>query len=242
MNNTLNSQRRISRFALTLTLIFTTISFAAEASLFVNGQLHRDFDREIYTSTVEIFGLDGWGSTFFFTDFDFDSAGQTVSYFELSRNLLIKRTKLGGLNLSLQFNDGVAAFDDAAGQKSVPRTWLAGPAIADIKLGPVTCEVQALYRQEFASDPGWQLTTVWFWPIAKTPFEFLGYFDWNSNEYGHNPTSFQAEPQLQYRYKHMAVGSEVEISRNFQGAFTKDDGFEFKKWYVHPTLFLRYDL
>jgi hypothetical protein len=215
---------------------------ADEPSIFVNGQLHRDFDREIYTSTVEIFGIDRWGSEFFFADFDFDSAGQTVSYFEISRNLLLKKTKWGGLNLSLQFNDGVAAFDAAAGQKSIPRAWLAGPAISDIKWGAAQFELQALYRQEFASDPGWQLTTVWFWPIWKTPFEFLGYFDWNSNEYGDNPTSFQAEPQLQYRYKHAALGTEFEISRNFQGAFTKDYGFEFRKWYVHPTLYLRYDL
>lgn len=227
-----------------LLLLFVCVSivFADEPSISINGQLHRDFDREIYTSTIEILGCDNWGSTYFFTDFDFDSAGQTVSYFELSRNLLMQRTKLGGLNLSLQFNDGVAAFDNVAGQKSIPRTWLAGPALSDLKLGPVTCELQVLYRQELASDPGWQITAVWFWPVMKTPLEFLGYFDWNSNEYGHNPTSFQAEPQIQYRYEHVALGSEIEISRNFQGAFTKDDGFEFRKWYVHPTLFLRYDL
>ncbi len=223
-------------------LIVVSTGFASEPSIFVNGQLHRDFNREIYTSTVEFLGIDSWGTTFFFADFDFDSAGQSVSYFEISRNLLLKRRECGALNLSLQFNDGVAAFDDAAGQKSIPRTWLAGPAISDIQLGPITCEFQALFRQEFSADPGWQLTAVWFWPIAKTPFEFLGYFDWNSNEYGDNPTSFQTEPQLQYRYKKLALGSEIEISRNFQGAFTKDDGFEFKKWYVHPTLYLRYDL
>jgi hypothetical protein len=223
-------------------LICVGAGFAEEPSVFVNGQLHRDFNREIYTSTVEIFGIDKWGSSFFFADFDFDSAGQTASYFEVSRNVLLKRTKCGGLNLSLQFNDGVAAFDEAAGQKSIPRTWLAGPTISEIKWGAVQFEVQALFRQEFASDLGWQITTVWFWPVWKTPFEFLGYFDWNSNEYGANPTSFQADPQLQYRYHHAALGTEFEFSRNFQGAYTKEDGFEFRKWYVHPTVFVRYDL
>jgi hypothetical protein len=227
---------------LTLLLLFAGIAPADEPTLFVNGQLHRDFNREIFTSTIEIYNLDKLGSTFFFTDFDYDSAGEVQSYFELSRNFLLTWTKWGGLNASLQYNDGVSALDDLLGQKTIPRTVLLGPVLSNVTIGPMDFELQALYRQEFASDPGWQLTAVWFWYIKDTPLEFLGYVDWNSNEYGDNPTSLQAEPQFQYRYKKLALGTEWEISRNFQGAWTKDDGFEFRKWYLHPTIYLRYDL
>lgn len=210
-------------------------------NVFVNTQLHRDFHREIYTSTVEFFGLDQSGTTFFFADFDFGSEGQTGSYFEISRNLAVYRHKLAVANLSLQFNDGVLS-GDAPGVKQIPRTVLFGPAVSDLNLGGATLELQALLRQEFGVDPGWQLTLVWFWPLPALPLEFLGCVDWNSNETGDNPTSVQTEPQLQFRWHQLAVGTEVEISRNFTGAWTEKHGFEFHTWYAHPTVYLRWDL
>lgn len=211
------------------------------ADTFVNGQFHRDFDRELFTSTLEVWSGDKTGSTFLFADFDFASTGQTQSYFEISRHFELTRLKIGHLNASIQYNDGVTSFD-GFGRKLIPRTVLGGLALTEVKTGGAAFEFQALVRQEFASDLGWQLTAVWFVPIRKSPFEFLGYVDWNSNEYGDQPVSIQAEPQLQYRWTKAAIGSELEISRNFSGAFTKDDGYETGKWYVHPTLYLRYDL
>ncbi|MBL0060632.1 MAG: DUF5020 family protein [bacterium] len=223
-----------------LCLLFSGFAHAAET--YVNGQLHRDFNREVFTSTVEVWSGDKLGSTFFFADFDFASAGETQSYFEISRHFELTRIKkIGHLNASVQFNDGVTPADGFGG-KLIPRTFLAGLALTELKTGNATFELQALARQEYASDLGWQLTGVWFVPISKSPFEFLGYVDWNSNEYGDQPVSVQAEPQFQYRWKQVAVGTEVEVSRNFAGAYTEDDGYETGKWYVHPTLYLRYDL
>ncbi len=211
------------------------------ADTYVNGQLHRDFDREAFTSTVEIWSGDKLGSSFLFADFDFAATGQTQSYFEVSRHFRIARTQWGHFNVTLQYNDGVTPAD-GFGSKTIPRTLLGGVALTELKLGATLLEVQALLRQEFAADLGWQLTAVWFTPIKRTPFEFLGYVDWNSNEYGDQPVSIQAEPQFQYRWKQVAVGAECEISRNFAGAYTEADGYETGKWYVHPTVFIRYDL
>jgi len=208
---------------------------------FVNAQLHRDFNREVFTSTVEIWNGDRLGSTFFFTDFDFASTGQSQSYFEVSRHFVVVRPKWGECNLTVQYNDGVTPADRFGG-KLIPRTVLGGIALGQLKRGSAIFEVQALLRQEFASDLGWQLTFVWFSPIQATGLEFLGYVDWNSNEYGEQPVSVQAEPQLQYRWKQVAVGTEWEISRNFAGAFKEDEGYETGKWYLHPTLYVRYDL
>ncbi|MCB1059753.1 MAG: DUF5020 family protein [Calditrichaeota bacterium] len=217
------------------------VSASQAADTYVNTQLHRDFDREIFTSTTEIWSGDKLGSTFFFTDLDFTSTGNTQSYFEISRHFILTRIrKLGHLNASIQFNDGVTGFDEMGG-KVIPRTLLGGIAVTELKSGNAVFEVQALLRQEFAADLGWQLTGVWFVPIGKSPFEFLGYVDWNSNHYGNQPVSIQTEPQFQYRWRQMALGTEWEISRNFAGAFTKKDGYETGKWYLHPTIYVRYD-
>ncbi len=223
-------------------LFVLLVGTAHAAETYVNGQLHRDFDREVFTSTLEVWSGDKLGSTFLFADFDFATTGETQSYFEVSRHFELTRLKkLGQVNATVQYNDGVTPADGYAG-KLIPRTVLGGLALTELKRGKAVFELQALLRQEFASDAGWQLTGVWFVPISKTSLEVLGYVDWNSNEYGNQPPSIQAEPQLQYRIKQVAFGTEWEISRNFAGAFTDDDGYETGKWYLHPTVFVRYDL
>ncbi|NUO18562.1 DUF5020 family protein [bacterium] len=226
---------------LILSLLLIAVSVHA-ADTYVNGQLHRDFNREVFTSTVEVWSGDRIGSTFFFADFDFGSSGQEQSYFEVSRHFeLMRPQKLGHLNASVQFNDGVTPSDGYSG-KLIPRTLLAGLALTELKSGNAVFELQILARQEFGAKLGWQLTGVWFVPVANSPFEILGYVDWNTNEYGEQPVSIQAEPQFQVRRGHVVFGSEIEISRNFAGAYTDDGGYETGKWYVHPTLYLRYDL
>ncbi|MBI5059757.1 DUF5020 family protein [candidate division KSB1 bacterium] len=228
-----------------LAVCLPCVLFAQDKNLFVNLQLHRDIHREVYTSTVEIFELDRYGTTFFFTDSDFGPAGEQSSYFEISRSHAMLRRSFGVLSASLQFNDGTLAGDGFAADgtqiKQIPRTWLGGASLSELKWGPAVFELQALWRQEFAADPGWQLTAVWFSPIPRTRLELLGYVDWNSNETNDEPTSVQAEPQLQYHRGHWALGSELEISRNFAGAYTTDNGYSNRTWYTHPTLFLKVD-
>ncbi|MBK6765776.1 MAG: DUF5020 family protein [bacterium] len=224
---------------LVLCLLCLGSAFAAETV--VNAQLHRDFNRDVFTSTVEIWSGDRLGASFFFADFDFARSGQAQSYFEVSRHFALARTNKAEVNVSIQYNDGVTPID-GSGTKAIPRTVLGGLAVTELRTGDAVLEFQALLRQEFASDLGWQVTGVWFWPLRRSPFEFLGSVDWNSNEYGDQPASLQAEPQFQYRYRSAAVGTEWEISRNFAGAYTEEDGFEYGKWYLHPTVFLRYDL
>jgi hypothetical protein len=224
---------------LLLVLILPTVLAAQGKPIAANVQIHRDFDREIFTSTLELLETDGVGSSFFFTDFDYDSAGQVGSYFELTRNFHLFRLGAAWANMSAQFNDGVLSSDASEG-KGIPRTVLVGAAVADILWGGAYLEFQALARQEFSADLGWQLTAVWDWPVPHTPLEFLGYLDWNSNYSGsqHLP-SVQTEPQIQIRVSRLAVGSEIEISRNFTGAYTRKGGFNYRQWYVHPTVYLR---
>jgi hypothetical protein len=218
-------------------LLFIPVALWAQTpTASANLQLHWDFDREIATSTVEIFETDHWGGTFFFTDFDFDSLGQTGSYFEVARNHRITRIGKAAVNISLQYNDGVQSGDVQNG-KGIPYAWLLGPVLSDVTWKQIYLEVQLLARKEYSSDPGWQVTGVWDWRVPQTPIEFLGYIDWWSME-GHG-TAVQSEPQLQARLGPWAVGSEFEVSRNFSGAWTARRGFRYGTWYLHPTIYLR---
>jgi hypothetical protein len=228
---------------LLLILLFPLLLSAqtpAAPTISSDAQLHWDFHREQFLSTIEIFETDRWGTVFFFTDFHYGSAGQTDAYFEITRDEAVWRLRGVTWNLSLQYNDGVQPTDAATG-KAIPRTVLLGIAANDLHWGKATFELQALARQEFAAELGWQLTAVWFWPIPKTPLEFLGYVDWNTNETNDQPISVQTQPQLQARFGRFAIGSEWEFSRNFTGAFTKKHGFAYHTWYAHPTAFLRVD-
>jgi hypothetical protein len=230
------SKNKTGTMLLFALLFLPAVLWAEPPSASLNAQLHRDFDREIFTSTIEIFESDRWGSAFFFTDFDFDSAGQTGSYFEITRNVRVMHIGKTTGNLSLQYNDGVLSTD--AARKGIPRTWLAGVAVSDLMWGTAFFELQALARKEFAADVGWQLTGVWDWPIRGTPLEFLGYVDW-WNMGSDGMTAVQTEPQFQVRWNPWAVGSEVEVSRNFSGAWTQRHGFQFDRWYAHPTIYVR---
>lgn len=222
-------------------LLFLPGSLLAQnKNLFVNLQIHRDFHREAFTSTIEIFELDKLGTTFFFTDYDFYSTGQTASYFEVARNFAVLRSKPFTTNLSVQFNDGVLNIDGLIG-KQIPRTLLYGVALSNILIGPAYFELQGLARQEFGADIGFQFTGVWSVPIPKTPVVFQGYLDWFNHNYHDQPTVVQAEPQLLVRHGQWAIGGELEISRNFSGAITKKQGFSYEIWYTHPTVFLRVD-
>ena len=225
---------------LLILLLLPAILWAQDKRVFVNAQLHHDFDREAFTSTIEIFELDKLGTTFFFTDYDFYSTGQAASYFEVARNFAVWRLKPTTINASIQYNDGVLDVDRVFG-KQIPRTALLGVAFSNITLGPAYFELQGLARQEFGADLGWQFTGVWSVPIKRTPLQFLGYVDWFNHNYHDQPSVFQMEPQLIVKSGQWAVGSELEISRNLPAARTKKDGFSYEKWYTHPTVFVRVD-
>ena len=64
-----------------LALLFCFISINAQGQ---NVQLHYDTNRDIVTSTVEMFRADNCGSTFFFIDLDY-SPKVSGAYWEISR-------------------------------------------------------------------------------------------------------------------------------------------------------------
>jgi hypothetical protein len=94
-----------------------------------NIQLHYDFgeDRKYFTSTIEMFKPDEYGSTFFFVDFDFAMPGNnsiSLAYFEIARYVNV----YDKLAVTVQYNDGFVTSEASPVNYSftLNQTWLAG--------------------------------------------------------------------------------------------------------------------
>ena len=198
-----------------------------------NVQLHYDFgdNREYFTSTIEMFNLDEYGATFFFFDLDYNQTlgdkSASLAYFEIARYLKLPINKLSA---TIQYNDGVAPW------RPLGPVWLGGVS-RPIDLGFVTLSIDLLFRKARNSNsPDAQLTVVWFKSFLNTKLHFNGFLDlWSQNKFGEDGKEFVflSEPQLWYNLgKHLAVGGEVELSKNF----LPTDDFEIK-----PTLGLKWN-
>ena len=80
-------------------------AFCANAQ--VNIQEQYDFNREHLTTTLEMFKMDDWGSTFFFTDIYHPDKlnGPTGYYTEIARGLNFwQNTPLSPLSLQVEYN------------------------------------------------------------------------------------------------------------------------------------------
>ena len=85
-----------------ITLLAIVVAMSVNAQ---NFQLHRDFEREHFTSTFTFYKVDKLGNTFTFVEFDYGAAhGINMGYFELARVLKTKNMPVG---LHLEYNGGV---------------------------------------------------------------------------------------------------------------------------------------
>lgn len=205
-----------------LMIILLTLSASAFAQ---NLQLHYDMgtDRKYFTSTFEMFKPDEYGSTFTFVDFDYNWNGNksiSLAYFEIARYVDLKFVK--GLSATVQYNDGVIGNNINGSPSSIPlgHIWLAGVSYP-VNLGFVTLNTDLLYRKDYNSDgPDAQLTVSWFVPFLDGKLNFTGFMDIWSQKAKFPGAERQfvllTEPQLWFNVtKHLAIGSEVEISNNF---------------------------
>jgi hypothetical protein len=198
-----------------------------------NLQLHYDFgkDRKFFTSTLEMFKPDTLGYTFWFVDFDFNLPGNprsmSAAYWEISRDFYIpglrKNPAFDQLTFHIEYNDGFTAFKDtgdflgAASYNSVFLTGFSHP----LRIGQFVLTTQWLCRMPRGMDvPDFQFTVVWFQPILKGKVLLTGFADlWSQDKIydaDEKELVFQSEPQFWYLFApKLAVGGEVEISRNF---------------------------
>lgn len=159
-----------------------------------------------------MFQPDAYGSTFWFVDMEYDlptSKGMSLAYWEIARNLSLP---VDNLSATIQYNDGTAFFG------SLGQVWLAGLNYY-LDLGGIGLPIDVLYRvSSGANSPDFQITTSWMVPFLHDRLEFSGFLDIWSQDSGPDTKDIVvlAEPQLWYAVSdHVALGTEVEISKNF---------------------------
>ncbi|MGQ1908751.1 DUF5020 family protein [Marinifilum sp. RC60d5] len=219
-----------------LIVIFAVlVSFTASSQ---NFQLHRDFDRDQFTSTFEMFKMDKWGNTFTFVDFDYDAEnGINQGYFEIARVLKTEKMPIG---LHIEYNGGVGNAETAFGDfgYTINDAWIFGLNYAKggAKSGFSTYAGYKAIKD--AGKANFQITGTWYVNFFDGKMTFSGFADlWSENcdedAVGvSDELVFLTEPQLWYNAtKNLSLGGEIEISNNFAG-----DDFE-----VRPTLAVKWN-
>lgn len=219
-----------------------------------NVQLHYDFghlydnldSRPSVTTTVEYFKADKWGSTFLFTDLDYQRDGVAGAYWEIAREFNVSKNKQWAAHI--EYNGGLSSDEE---------TWQATRFQHAVLLGGAwnwansdfskTFSVQLLYKYNFKNRhyeahpySSVQLTEVWSTTFAKGLCTFSGYCDLWYDPAVNGKWIVQSEPQLWFNLNtlkgwesiNLSLGSEVELSNNF----VYNDKGQNNKFYAIPTV------
>lgn len=223
-----------------LYLILLAAALSATGLSGQNVQLHYDLGRGAVTSTVEMFKVDGAGSTFFFVDMDY-TPKVSGAYFEISRELCFwQESKLAWLSVHVEYDGGL---DTSAG--SYNNSWLGGLTCSGHSADwSRTWSVSAMYK----AIPGtvnaagrkdvhnFQITAVWNLDFFNHWISFSGFADFwrEARPWQGTGFIFITEPQLWVNLNNikgwenvgLSLGGEVELSANFVG----------KGFHAMPTL------
>ena len=219
-----------------------------------NVQLHYDFghlydnldSRPSVTTTVEYFKADKWGSTFLFTDLDYQRDGVAGAYWEIAREFNVSKNKQWAAHV--EYNGGLSSDEE---------TWQATRFQHAVLLGGAwnwansdfskTFSVQLLYKYNFKNRhyeahpySSVQLTEVWSTTFAKGLCTFSGYCDLWYDPAVNGKWIVQSEPQFWFNLHtlkgwegiNLSLGSEVELSNNF----VYNDKGQNNKFYAIPTV------
>ena len=105
-----------------LLLLLLTLGATAQ-----NVQLHYDLGHSLYkdltnrpsvTTTVEMFKPDKWGSTFMFTDIDYQREGVAGAYWEISREFNLTKNKQWAAHI--EYNGGLTKIPGKLTAFSMP--------------------------------------------------------------------------------------------------------------------------
>ena len=216
---------------------FLTASFISGGQ---NIQLHYDMGkgRGYFTSTVEMFRPDKYGSTFFFIDMDYgvgDVRGVSMAYWEIARAVKFWEAPFA---LHFEYDGGLGRGKEGNDSWSygINDSWLAGLEYSvNAKDYSKGFTLQALYKYiRGKHDASFQLTGVWYINFLNDKFSFTGYADFWREDFNFNEVQtkivFQSEPQLWYNFtEYAAIGGEVEVDYNFLA----------KGWNLYPTFGLK---
>ena len=240
----------MKHFFSTLALVATTVAASAQ-----NVQLHYDLGHSLYndlgnrpsvTTTVEMFKPDTWGSTYLFTDIDYQRDGVAGAYWEIAREFNVTKNKQWAFHV--EYNGGLNSDEDTWNATRLQHAVLAGGAwnwhSADFSR---TFSVQALWKyyfknRHYGARPfnGFQLTEVWGIQFAKGFCTFSGFCDFWYDPSANGKWIVISEPQFWWnlnKFKgwekiNLSVGTEWELSNNF----VWNDKGEHNRFYFIPTI------
>lgn len=240
----------MKHFFSTLALVATTVAAPAQ-----NVQLHYDLGHSLYndlgnrpsvTTTVEMFKPDTWGSTYLFTDIDYQRDGVAGAYWEIAREFNVTKNKQWAFHV--EYNGGLNSDEDTWNATRFQHAVLAGGAwnwhSADFSR---TFSVQALWKyyfknRHYGARPfnGFQLTEVWGIQFAKGFCTFSGFCDLWYDPLANGKWIVISEPQFWWnlnKFKgwekiNLSVGTEWELSNNF----VWNDKGEHNRFYFIPTI------
>mgnify|MGYP004701963683 CR=1 FL=1 len=226
----------MKRFLLLFLFISSGIYLEAQ-----NVQLHYDMGegRSFFTTTVEMFRPDNWGSTFFFIDMDYSSDtrnvdnGLSLAYWEIARSF--KWNENQKLQPRVEYNGGVFKLNG----EDTPFIPIENSLLAGVERTFASADfsriftLQANYKRiQAKEDASFQITGVWTVQMLEGKVTFSGFADfWKEDMFWGTHFRFLAEPQIWYNAtKNLSIGSEIELSNNFVAD-------EFK---VMPTAAVKY--
>lgn len=232
------------------------LGFYSPANAQTNIQEMYDFNREQFTTTLEGFYPDKWGSTYFFADIYHplhDGAVKPTGYYtEIVRRLNFwKESALAPMNIHVEWNGG--QFANNAGL--IGAEWFLHSA--DYR-NTFTFELMYKYIQKAKGNIPLQFTFVWgMADLFKVKgLLFNGFLDlwgekviWTDNLGNNKKTDwvFLSEPQLWYNVgqhfgcSHLDIGGEVELGYNISGGWHSGDNFYKNKGFtIAPCLGLRW--
>lgn len=236
LQNMIQNFKRMKQFI--LLSVFVTLIHVSKAQ---NIQLHYDLGegRNFFTSTVEMFRPDSWGSTFFFIDMDYSSGsrhvdnGLSLAYWEIARSFKWKESQK--FQPRVEYNGGVFKLDG----EDTPFVPVENCFMAGIERTFATTDfskiltLQANYKYiQDKEDASFQVTAVWTIQMLEGKLTFTGFADfWKEEMFWGTDFRLLSEPQLWFNAtKNLALGTEVELSNNFEAA----------EFFVKPTLGVKY--
>ncbi|MGP1465347.1 nucleoside-specific channel-forming Tsx family protein [Prevotella koreensis] len=241
----------MNRFLLTCTIVLASAGIGRAQNVQLHYDLGHSINQELssrpsVTTTVEMFKPDKWGSTFLFTDIDYQRDGVAGAYWEISREFNLTSNKQWAAHI--EYNGGLTSHEETWNATRFRHAFLAGGAwnwhSADFSK---TFSLQAMYKYHFKNrhynaNPfsGFQITGVWGIQMADNLITFNGFCDTWYDPNVRGKLIFLSEPQLWLNLNalkgmegvNLSLGTEVEISNNF----VWNDKGRNDKFYAIPTI------
>ena len=216
-----------------------------------NFQFHYEFgksrgneamDRNYFTTTLEMFKPDKYGSTFWFVDFEHNfpkgAKSMSLAYWEIAREFYIpglqETAPLNDMSVHVEYNDGIKISGPSGNISGITlgHVWLFGLSYP-IKFGDFKINTMLLYRNmrnSYSKGSDFQFTATWTENFLNEKITCMGFFDiWTQGDTGKKDIVVISEPQFWYNFgNNLSIGGEIEISKNFI--------YKSEKWEYMPTV------